>query len=72
MSFAVIVIGMIIAGLIIVFSEVIAEMSLWCHRRLFKSQFEEGDLKRAKVLFIICGTAMMIMNAVALRALLTQ
>jgi hypothetical protein len=72
MSITACIVGMILAGLVIVFNELVAKVSMWSHHKLFNLQFDESDFKRTKLIFIVCGTALMIMDAMQLRLLLSK
>jgi hypothetical protein len=66
------IIGMIISGSIILFNEPIALWSTRVYHKVFGITFDDAALKRSKLMFIMSGTILMIMNAMSLHAALVS
>src|SRR5207248_378213 len=63
-------IGLLMAGFVIVFNEPVARASHQLYSKLFHMQFNDADLKRSKLLFVFSGTVLIVMNSIELRSLL--
>jgi len=70
MTLVVCIVNMVMAGLFIIFNEPLAKAAMWCNRKVFRLSVTAADIKRSQVLFLICGTILLIMNAVRFHELL--
>ena len=61
--------GLIFSGLIIVFNEPLAMLSIRLYHKLFGIQTSESLVKNTKMSFIIYGTVLMVLTAVELKAI---
>ena len=65
------IIGLILSSLIIVFNEPLAKGSIMFYHKLFGTPINDRIIRRSKFSFIICGTILIWMNAMALRSILS-
>jgi hypothetical protein len=64
------IMGMIMAGLLIVFNEPMARLSSHIYHRLLGTPITNTMVRRTKIAFMIYGTVFMIINAILLNGLL--